>query len=292
MNYVLLFVAVGLFVLQTLCFKEFSRIYMKDLASYFTFNSLYFVIVVVIMVVLNTKPQGISLQTLLIAVPFGILFVVTILLYMKAMEHGPLSFSSLLFSFGLLMPILYGALFYHESISLLQIAALMLLFLTFYLGSVSTESGSTKFNAKWLLLCIWALIGNGLIMVLSKAHQMLSPGREVKEFLIVGFGTAAVLSLFMLLRQRYIIGQRTPHLTQWKFVLLVLGAGITTAFGNQIVLELSGRLPAIIQFPVVNGGIVLISSILSVLVFREKLTRIKWMGLALGLMALVLICLH
>lgn len=265
---------------------------MKNLASYFTFNSLYFVIVVVLMMALNTRPEGISLQTLLIAVPFGILFVVTILLYMKAMEHGPLSFSSLLFSFGLLMPILYGVLFFHESVSLLQITALVLLFLTFYLGSVSTESGSRKFNAKWLILCIWALIGNGFIMVLAKAHQMLSPGREVKEFLIVGFGTAAVLSLLIMLRQRYIAGQRTPHLVQWKFALLVLGAGITTAFGNQIVLELSGRLPAIIQFPVMNGGIVLMSSVLSVLVFREKLTRRKWMGLALGLVALVIICLH
>ena len=118
------------------------------------------------------------------------------------------------------------------------------------------------------------------------------PGREVKEFLIVGFGTAALLSLLMMLWQRYLARQRTPHLKQWRFALLVLGAGITTAFGNQIALVLSGRLPAIVQFPVVNGGIVLLSSVLSVLAFREKLTRRTWVGLALGLVSLVLVSLR
>lgn len=291
MDYLLLFADIALFVLQTLCFKAFSRSFMKNLAGYFTFNTLYFTVVVLLLAAFNGSPEGVSPQTALLAVPFGVLFVVSILLYMKAMEHGPLSYSSLLFAFGLLMPILYGALFLHEPVSLLQITALALLFLTFYLGSVSASGGEKKINAKWLLYCIGAMAGNGGIMVLIKAHQMLLPGREVQEFLIVGFGVAAALSLVMALGKRVFAGERIPHLKKWTFALLVLGAGLTTAFGNLIAMVLSGRLPAIVQFPVVNGGIVLLSSVLSVAAFRERLTRRAWAGLALGLAALVLISL-
>jgi drug/metabolite transporter (DMT)-like permease len=139
------------------------------------------------------------------------------------------------------------------------------------------------------LFCFLAFIGNGTIMTLSKSQQMLMPGKEMKEFLVLAFGTSSLLSLIIYIFKRIKTHDSVSHLKNGYFLLLVIAAGITTAFGNQIALYLSGRIPAVIQFPTVSGGTVLVSSLFSVILFKEKLSRKGVAGLVLGLAALVLL---
>ena len=288
--YLLLFGAILLFGMQTVCFKEFTRRFMQNKADYFFFSGLYFLIVVVLLLAINGF-RPIQPQTWLIAVPFGILFILAILLYMRAMEVGSLSFSALVFSFGLLVPVLAGQLFWGESISLLQVLALVVLLASFYLaGGVKLESGR-RFNVTWLVLILTAMLGNGVLMTLSKYHQRILPGRDVGEFLIVAFATAALASAFLTLFRSAVGKERISRPKGAPFVLLVAGAGVTTAFGNWIALHLAGNMPAVLLFPVMNGGIVFASSVLSVLLFKEKMTRRISAGMALGLAALVMISL-
>ncbi len=286
--YLLLTGSILLFAIQTVCFKEFSRRFMKNKADYFFFSGLYFLVVVGILLVINGFGK-IQLQTLLIAVPFGILFIVAILLYMKAMEIGSLSFSALVFSFGLLVPIIFGQLFWNESVSILQILALGVLLASFYLaGGAKLEKGR-QFNVKWLLLILTAMVGNGMLMAMAKFHQRLLPGKDIGEFLIVAFVTAAIASA-LLTGFRIIFGkERISEPKGIPFGLLVLGAGVTTALGNWGALSLAGSMSAVLLFPVMNGGIVFVSSVFSVLFFKEKMTIRVISGMVLGLMALVLI---
>jgi len=289
MEYALLLLAILIFTVQTICFKEFNRSFMKNLASYFLFNSLYFSLIVLIVTVTGLNLAAIHTVTALLALGFGILFVTVILLYMKAMENGPLSYTSLVFSLGLIVPTLSGVVFWNEKIGILQIAGLIILFVTFYLGSGATSDAKGKINLKWLIYCTTAFIGNGTIMTLSKAQQMLTPGKEINEFLFLGFGTAAVLSIILFLRQKVLKGESVSHLKTVPFGVVVLITGFVTAVGNQIAVFLAGRLPAVIQFPVANGGIVLLSSIVSITFFREKLSRKGAAGLILGFVSLVLL---
>ena len=126
-------------------------------------------------------------------------------------------------------------------------------------------------------------------MTLAKEHQILLPGKQVLEFLIVSFGTAALLSLILFLCS-YFKKQSISHLWQTPFVFIVLGAGLTTAFGNQLALYLNSRIPSILQFPTVNGGVVILSTVVSSVIFGEILTKKGKLGLGLGIVALVLLC--
>jgi len=286
--YLLLFGAILLFALQTICFKEFSHRFMKNKADYFFFSGLYFLIVVVLLLAINGFKK-VQLETLLIAIPFGVLFIVAILLYMKSMEIGSLSFSALVFSFGLLVPVLFGQLFWSESMSMLQILALGVLLTSFYLaGGAKLESGR-RFNITWLVLILTAMLGNGMLMTMAKYHQRILPGIDVGEFLIVAFTTAAIVSAFLIAFRFAASKERISSPKVIPFALLVIGAGVTTAFGNWIALRLAGEMPAVLLFPVMNGGIVLVSSVFSVLLFKEKMTKRIAAGMALGLAALVMI---
>ena len=295
MDYALLILAILIFTVQTYSFKEFNRRYMKNLASYFLFNAIYFCIVVLIFLVVNRDVEPISPITFILALVFGVLFILTILLYMKAMEYGPLSYSTLIFSLGLLVPVLYGALFWQERISIPQIFGLLLLLLTLLMGSrpVSRiDDPKSRINLRWVIMVILALAGNGVLMTTSKSQQMLMPGREIEEFLILSFGTSAVLSLILFLIRHFRHGESVSHLRKWPFLILVVIASVTTAAGNLIALYLSGRMPAIIQYPSVSGGMVLLSTIMAVLLYKERLTRNKMLGLLTGLAALVMLSLR
>lgn len=295
MDYALLVLTVICFSIQTISFKEFNRRYMKNLASYFLFNTIYFSVIVLIYLAVNREAEPLSTVTVILAVAFGVLFMLTILLYMKAMELGPLSYSSMISSMGLLVPVVFGTFFWQETISILQLFGLLMLFITLILGSRSSgglDDQKSKTNMRWLIFIIANLFGNGAIMTVSKAQQMIMPGREIEEFLIIAFGTAAILSFLLFLYRRFRLGERIGHLKQGPFVVLVLVTSTTTAFGNQIGLYLSGRIPAIIQFPSVSGGIVLMSTLFAVLFYKEHLTRTKILGLLSGLAALVLLSLR
>lgn len=295
MDYVLLILTIIIFSIQTIAFKEFNRSHMKNLASYFLFNAVYFSLIVLIYLAVNQKAEPVSPLTFALGFCFGVCFVITILLFMKAMETGPLAYSSLLFSLALLVPVIFGAIFWQESINILQWLGLLLLFLTLVISSQPSsriEGRPAKVNIRWLVFIIAALLGNGSLMTMSKAQQMLLPGREIEEFLIIAFGTAAVLSLILFFYRRIYRKEKTGHLKNRPMIILVLVASTTTAFGNQIGLYLSGRLPAVIQFPTVSGGIVLLSSILAVVLYKERFTRAQSLGLVTGLAAIILLSLR
>lgn len=289
MDYLMILLSILIFTIQTICFKQFNHLFMKNIKSYFIFNTLYFSIVAGILSLSGTDFSSLSTITIITSLVFGILFIVTMLLYMSAMGNGPLSYTSLLFSFGLLVPVIVSTVLWDEKIGLLHIAGLALLFVTFYLGSSVNKTSKKSINVKWLLLSVAALLGNGAIMTVSKAHQMAIPGREINEFLVIAFGSASIISFLLFLLKN---GKREGDLSHLKnslFFILVILAGITTAYGNRIGLYLSGRITAVVQFPAVNGGVVILSSIASVMILKEKISTKALAGLIPGLLALVLL---
>lgn len=292
LNTILILVAIVMFTAQTISFKDFNKNLMKNLDSYYLFNFFYFTLSVLVFVVFNRAWEPVSPLTLLLSAGFGFLFLATILLYMKAMETGPLAFSTLLFSMALLVPILFGALFLDEPVNLLQAGGLLLLILTFTLARQTTSLDEKKPNLRWLFFVVAACLGNGCLMTLTKVHQAKYPGLEVEEFLIIAFATAAVVSLILFFLRRNKAGNTVgavSHLHSKRFVVLVAIAGLTTGLGNLVGLILAGRIPAIIQFPMTNGGLVILATILSSLLYRERITRRTVAGLVIGLLALVLL---
>ncbi|HZJ57284.1 MAG TPA: EamA family transporter [Clostridia bacterium] len=291
MNYVMVIACIFIFMFQTISFKEFNKSHMKNIASYFLFNFIYFGMVVLILLALGGF-KGLKPYTLWLGISFGTLFVGTILCYMKAMGMGPLSFTALFFAFGLVVPILYGLFFWNESISPLQLLGLLLLLITFYIGNESTdEDGEKKWGGKWLLFCLIAFVGNGGLMVISKGHQVTMEGQETIEFLVIGFGTAAVISSLLFMWNFFRNKQDVSHFKSWSLAWVSIVAGVSTAIGNWLALILSTRIPSVVQFPSINGGTVFLSTLASSLIFKEKLGKKAIIGLIIGLLALVLLSL-
>lgn len=291
-NYILILVALFAFALQTICFRQFNRYFMKNLTSYFIFNALFYTIVAVSYIAIKTS-FNYHRYSIIFGLIFGLVFVSTMFFYMKGMETGPLSYTSLLYSLGLIIPVICGLLFWGEKIGLLQSTGLLLLLAAFYLGSSTAPAEGVKkgINLKWFAFTFTAFLGNGFLMTITKTHQVLLPGKQVMEFLFIGFATAAVASIIPAVIMLLFRKQDLHHLKNRNFVLIVIATGITTAVGNMIMFILAGRMDGVILFPAVNGGVVILSAIASLLLFKEKLGRKGYMGLAAGMAALIMLSL-
>jgi len=226
--------------------------------------------------------------TLYIGVSFGFLFVFAIFSYITAMVSGSMALSALLFSFGLVIPVIYGLFFWDETVKIIQWFGLFMLLLSFSLGSKPKE-GEKKFNKKWLMWAIFGFLGNGTLMTISKSQAKIMAGQEAALFLIIGFTSAAILAFTIFLIRRYTQKESVVHMTGSYISLLVLGNGTTTAVGNMLVMILAPILPSVIQYPIQSGGLVITTALMSMVIYKERITVSGYISLAIGICAIVML---
>lgn len=291
MIYISFITMIVCFAIQNIFFKLNSQYFMKNIASFSLFNAISSAIIVVITFILNPRLQHVEVSSIILAVFLGLGYIGAILLFMKAMECGPTSYTTLIYSFGLLIPILFGLFVWKEKASLLQFLGIILLFVTFYLGSSSSNVSQTqkKVNLKWLLFVIGAATFNGAVMVVFKEQQLLTPGKGVYEFLIIAYTISTLLSVLMFMQKRFIANESITHLNNKWFLVISLVTGVTTAVGNLASLYLCKIVSAVIMFPITNGGIVLLVSLVSFTIFKEKFGIKNVISIILGIGALFLL---
>ena len=73
-------------------------------------------------------------------------------------------------------------------------------------------------------------------------------------------------------------------------IILMVVSGIAVAANNKLNLYLSGVMDSAVFFPIVNGGHLVLTTISALLFFKEKLTAKQWVGMILGIVAVVLLC--
>ena len=288
MEYTYLAIAVITFTIQTLCFREFGKRFIKNLRSYFLFQGFSFTLTVVLLLLYNGIPTSIHPLTLYIGISFGFLFVFAIFSYITAMESGSMALSALLFSFGLVIPVIYGLFFWDETVKIIQWCGLFMLLLSFSLGS-KPKGGEKKFNKKWLIWALFGFLGNGTLMTISKSQAKIMAGEEAALFLIIGFTSAAILAFTIFIIRKYTQKESVVHMTGSYIPLLVLGNGTTTAVGNMLVMILAPILPSVIQYPIQSGGLVITTALMSMVIYKERITVSGYISLAIGICAIVML---
>ena len=74
-------------------------------------------------------------------------------------------------------------------------------------------------------------------------------------------------------------------------IAMLIVSGVAIALNNIINLYLAGVMDSAVFFPLVNGGGLVLGILAGLIVFREKLTAMQWIGIACGVAATLLLCL-
>ena len=254
------------------------------------FNGITSLVAVLALLVLGF-PKSISPFTLGLGVLFGVVTAVQNLATLQALDVGPLSYTTVLINLSTLIPTLSGYFIWSEPISPVQIAGIGLLVVCFAL-SVEGGDGQKKTSLRWLLWTLLAFVCTGAIGVMQKWHQSTDYKGELDGFLVVALGISTLYSAAMLLilKGRKSCESQCKHYAGWKPLLIMAVFGICVALNNKLNLLLSGAMDAAIFYPVMNGGGLIATNVSACLLLRERLTKRRWIGMAVGIVAVILLC--
>lgn len=294
LNYILLAFSVAITLTYGLIRNALSKNHVKNKSDYQVFNAVSSAISALVLIVIAfiTKAALPSVYTLLLGVIFGILTALASIFNMRALEVGPLSYTTLICTSSMIIPALSGLVLFGESVGPLKYAGIALMLISVFLSVFQTDGGERKTSFLWLALSLLAMLFSGLIGVMQKIHQSSPHKDELLSFLIVAFIISAVYSIGAALYYDRAKKLRcTLNFTpRGPLVWMALVSGTFIALANQINLYLSGVMDSIVFFPVVNGAGLLLSIIASVVFLHERLTKSRWVGIVIGCAAVALLC--
>ncbi|MCL2528112.1 MAG: EamA family transporter [Defluviitaleaceae bacterium] len=283
-------IAIGLFTLQNICFKQFNSKFMQNTDSYFIFSAIYFALICGIYLAFGLDTSVFTLPAIALGLMFAVSFILAMFFYMKAMEHGPLGLSFLFFSAGMLWPILFGIIVHNQPAPLHNGVGLVLLFIALYVSTRKPKAETSgRLSRTWVKFILLSSVCNGIIGIAIQLFSMVVHSYGVTEFLFLSFGQAAIISLVvgtvLLIKNK----GNLSHFRKPAFAWVALGTAVTTAGGNYIMVALTMLVSALLQFPVINGALVITSILASRIVFKEKVTKNQFIAIAVGLAAIILL---
>ncbi len=280
MTGILTIISITSMVLQNSLFNNVCKKELKTNNQIYYFNIFVYLVCILVFGILLIN-SALSVYTLILGVVFGIITALSNFYKMLALAKGPMNITLLVTTSSMIIPTLSGV-FFGEHFSPMKLLAVAILIVFIY---ISLDKGNdAKINKKWILYCTLAFIFQGTVGVLQKVHQTSIHHEEVSGFLFMAF-------ICSLLYNRIRIKGGTKNLSfSKKNIFLAFVCGLCAFCMNFLNLKLSGLLPSQLFFPVVNGSAIILSSVVSVIIFNERPTNKQVIGLVGGILSLIAIC--
>ncbi len=216
-----------------------------------------------------------------LAILQGFLFIFMFFQIGKSSQEIGLSYTGLFGRISVVVPVSVSVLFFQEKITFLQgIGLLFALWAIYFLNSSNFQE---KLESKNLLKRgIILFVGNGIIDTVFKVftvYYAFSVPQDV--FTIMVFGTAGILGLTYLISHKKIV--------QLKNIIAGILLGIPNFFSLIFMLSALKRMDASKFFPMNNIGIIIFLTFVGILFFKERIYLRTWIGLALTIIAIILI---
>ena len=268
-------------VLQNGLFNSMCKNELKTNDHKYRFNMIMYAVCILLFAIGLINGE-ISLFTVLLGVVFGVVTALSNLYKMRALSDGPMHITLLITTSSMIIPAISGV-FFAEAFSIYKLLVMAALLGFIYL-SFDKKKGE-RMNGKWLLCVSLAFVLQGSIGVLQKVHQASEHKSELSAFLFVAFLCSLAYSRIRAKSGFKALGFGKKH------VLFGIACGVCTYLMNIINLHLSGVLPSQLFFPLINGSAIILSSLTSIFIFKERITKKQLVGLVGGIASLVAICL-
>jgi drug/metabolite transporter (DMT)-like permease len=223
-----------------------------------------------------------STFTLMLGFATGFLYTGGMFLGMTTIGRRGASISASTNQLSVIIPVGLSITLFGESLGLNQLAGAVLALISLpLLAAKAGQKNLGSMDRGTLILLATQLFVQGFAQFSSKVLVASGLGVERNAFFLAVFTSATLVTLPLALRHREEI--KPPD---FAYGLVV---GICNIGGNLSILLALISLPGAIVFPFVNSGGLLLVTILVWLIFKERISRVNALGIALTLAAVLLI---
>jgi len=187
---------------------------------------------------------------------------------------------------GILVPMVYDALYLNFAFSPLQIAAVVLIIAAFIV--LNLDGIRAKKNLKYLMWCALLFVVNGLYGVLMNLQQTLMEFTQRNEMIITTFlGMGLMTAAFELVfhRRRFVEGFRMEKRAVVPMVLSSLSATLAVNLLMWVMKSVNVTVMSVIN----NGGVLVLSAVFAFTIFREKVEKHTVIGILMACASIVML---
>ncbi|QAA80678.1 DMT family transporter [Aequorivita sp. H23M31] len=223
------------------------------------------------------------------ALGLGVLFIIVFNLMGITAQRNGLSVVSVAAKMSVVIPILFGLLYYKESLGNLKFIGILLALVAVYLVSIKRED-SLKIKASNFIFPVLVFTGSGVIDTSVKYLEGEYVGKDDISIFSATIYTMAALVGIGILSVQALQGK---FQFQFKNVVGGIALGIPNFFSIYFLLQAlrSGIFESSGIFTINNVSVVMISTLLGILLFQEKLLIKNWIGIILAIFGILLITL-
>lgn len=230
---------------------------------------------------------GFCLELSRVFVPYAVGFAVSYSLCMislnAAIAMGPLSVTSLINACSLVIPTMYGILFLKDPMKGTSYAGILLLLLAVVLVNSKGEKESPM-SLGWGIAVIVSFAANGMCSTLQKMQQVKCNGAYKSETMILALGLVTAFCLILLLPRKMDWREECKSCCRYAPF-----GGIANGILNLLVMVTTALMPSALFFPMFSAGSMCLMLIVSLTVYREKLTKRQIIGYFAGILSVILL---
>ena len=267
-------------------FKYFERFHVHTFqaitVNYFVAATLGFLLAPVAYspIEITQKPWALS------AIIIGCVFIAMFYIMAVSSQKVGVAISSVANKMSLVIPVMVGVILYEESLAGLKLVGVITSVIAVVL--VTFPKKGINVDRKFLILPVIIFLGSGFLDTFFKFVETRQLGEnEIEVFSASLFAIAALVGFSVVVFNRFKSGQ----ILETKSLIAGFALGIPNYFSIHFLLQALNipNLESTMVFPVNNTGIVLLSTLLAIVLFSEKLSKLNWSGIVLAVLSILLI---
>lgn len=221
------------------------------------------------------------------ALMLGVLFITVFNLAAITTQKSGLSVVAVATKMSVAIPVLCGIFLYNESTGILKITGIILALAAVYLTSIKSKEG-ISIKTKNLVFPLLVFLGSGIIDTSLKYLETTYVSEtDVGLFSSTIFATAGTIGILILIGQgilgkleisfRNILGGIALGIPNYYSIYFLVMALRSEGFDSSTIFTMN------------HVAIVTISTLVGIVLFREKLIRKNWIGLGLAILSIILV---
>lgn len=218
----------------------------------------------------------------------GFWFILTYVLMTVSSQRSGVTITSLSSKLSVVIPTLFGVLFLKEHLGLVPAVGIVLALIALFLvvGTGQRRRDDAHSVSTWaILLPVFIFFGTGIGDVLMKLTETANHSSDMTPMIAFIYLVSFVFGV-MLVVFDFIKGKSK---WQWKNAVGGIILGGVNFFSTYFVYHAMRVFDNVVLFPIYNIGVVCLTALTGWFLFKEKLTWKNYLGLAIAIIAVILI---
>lgn len=231
-----------------------------------------------------------SVELMLLAGLFGVLYLTTIFLLVRSFSLGSLGATMMICNIGMFISSIYGVLAFGDELRLGT--ALGALYMLAAVILCTPRGDNKKAGMKWFICALGAGVANGAVSSVKGSAVRLFPDCSANIFLMWGFAFSALIFAVITIFRKPVREGIKENIEKALIPAIICGIGgaVGTIGGNLFQMKALEQLSSVIVYPFTAGITVIMSWLISLIVYREvklKLSNIAALLCCLTAIALI-----